>query len=452
MKLHTAPILVLFAVLFSGQLPHALKTASADDNASRPPNIILIMADDLGFECIGANGGTSYKTPVLDKLAETGVRFNHCYSQPLCTPSRVQIMTGQYNIRNYERFGVLPRSQTTFANLFRKAGYETCVVGKWQLGTEADSPDHFGFDRHCLWHFRHRAERFPNPGLDIDGKRVQYDRGEYGPDVVSDYACKFMEENRERPFLLYYPMILTHCPFCPTSKSKDWDPKNKGSKTYKGDAKYFGDMVTHMDSIVGKLVAKLEQLKLRNDTLILFTGDNGTDKPVVSKMGDREVAGNKRSMKDGGTRVPLIACCPGRIKKGVVSNDLIDFSDFLPTICEAAEIEIPKERVVDGVSCWPQLQGKKGNPREWIYVWFSREGGDKGQQFTRNQRYKLYASGKFFDVQKDVLEKAAIEEPDLTESQKFARQKLQSALNKFKDARPPEVAARGKQNELQKSK
>ena len=133
------------------------------------PNIILIMADDLGYECIGANGGTSYKTPVLDRLAAKGIRFEHCYSQPLCTPSRVQIMTGIYNVRNYVKFGLLDRNETTFGHMFQEAGYKTCVVGKWQLGSESDSAQHFGFDESCLWHHTQRSSRYPNPSLGING-------------------------------------------------------------------------------------------------------------------------------------------------------------------------------------------------------------------------------------------------------------------------------------------
>ena len=337
----------------------------ADEKQDRP-NIILIMADDLGYECIQANGGTSYQTPHINRLARNGVRFKHCYSQPLCTPSRVKIMTGQSNIRNYTRFGALPRNQSTFANLLREAGYKTCVVGKWQLGARPDSPDLFGFDQHCLWYFTHRAERYPNPGIDIDRRKISFNNGEYGPDVVSDYACKFMEKNHDQPFLIYYPMILTHCPFCPTPDSKDWDPGSKGSPTYKGKPEYFGDMVGYMDKLVGKLVAKVEQLGLTKKTLILFTADNGTDKPVVSMMGSRKVAGNKKSMTNGGTHVPLVVSMPGRVRSGFSCSDLVDFSDFLPTLCDAAKVSIPKERVVDGVSFWPQLTGRMGVTRKWI--------------------------------------------------------------------------------------
>ena len=134
------------------------------------PNIILIMADDMGYECVAANGSSTFKTPVLDRLAETGVRFEHYYSQPLCTPSRVKIMTGVNNIRNYVQFGLLDRQQTTFAHLLKNSGYATCIAGKWQLGQEPDAPQHFGFDESCLWqHMRpakdldRRDTRYPNP-------------------------------------------------------------------------------------------------------------------------------------------------------------------------------------------------------------------------------------------------------------------------------------------------
>jgi len=164
-----------------------------------PPNIVLIMADDLGYECIGAHGGTSYKTPILDKLAGSGIRFDHCYSQPLCTPSRAKIMTGIYNVRNYVRFGLLDPAQTTFAHLLKKAGYATCVVGKWQLGGGLDGPKHFGFDEYCLWQLTRRPSRYPNVGVEVNGKEVDYTEGQYGPDVVSDFACDFIRRNKDKP-------------------------------------------------------------------------------------------------------------------------------------------------------------------------------------------------------------------------------------------------------------
>lgn len=411
---------------------------------AKRPNIILIMADDLGYECIGANGGTSYKTPVLDKMAEEGIRFEHCYSQPLCTPSRVQIMTGIYNVRNYVKFGMMGRNQITFAHLLKKSGYATCVAGKWQLGRQADSPQHFGFDESCLWqHRRGRMDeqghdtRYPNPRLEINGKKVNYTKGEYGPDVVSDFICNFLERHKTKPFFAYYPMILTHCPFVPTPDSPDWDSASKGSKDYKGNAKYFGDMVSYMDKMVGKLTAKLDELGLREKTLILFTGDNGTDKPVVSVMNGQKVKAGKGQTTDAGTRVPLIANWPGVIAQGRVSKDIIDFSDFLPTICQAAGSTVPEALNIDGRSFLAQLKGRKGNPREWIYCWYSRGGDDRqAKVFARNERYKLYRDGKLYDISKDVLEKTPLQDGNLNDEARRIKATLQSVLDKYKDGRP----------------
>ena len=429
--------------------------------ASGKPNIILIMADDLGYECIGANGGTSYKTPILDGLAKSGMRFTHCYAQPVCTPSRVKIMTGMSNIRNYTAFGVLDREQTTFAHLLKKADYATCIVGKWQLGSEEEAAQHFGFDESCLWqHTRDRTagrgkdgndSRYPNPRLEVNGKPVDYNQGEYGPDVVSDFLCHFIEEQKDHSFFVYYPMMLTHCPFVPTPDSKDWDPKSMGSQEYKGEPKYFGDMVTYMDKIVGKITDKLDVLGLRKNTLVLFTGDNGTDLPVVSMMDGREVAGAKREMTDAGTRVPLIASWPGVIPEGQVCEDLVDFSDFLPTFCEMAGVAIPSELKIDGKSFLPQLKGDKGNPREWIYCWYSPKGGPVGREWARNQRYKLYHTGKFFDIENDVLEKSPLK--SLSPEIKEIRAMLQGALDQYKDARPLKYAGGSKKkNKKKKSK
>eukprot|EP00752_Nemacystus_decipiens_P013981 g12417.t1 len=306
------------------------------------------MADDLGYECIGVNG-SEYKTPNLDALAAGGVRFTNAFANPICTPSRVKIMTGQYNVRNYLRFGMMPRGETTFAHQLKQVGYATAVAGKWQLGKQLDSPQHFGFDKACLWlHTRKNVRegtktdsRFANPRLEINGIETDFNNGEYGPQVCADFICDFIEQQKEGPFLVYYPMILTHCPFVPTPDSEDWDPADLGSKTYKGEAKYFGDMVTYMDKIVGQIVDKLDELGLRDNTLILFTGDNGTDKPVVTVMDGREIAGGKGQFNDFGMRVPLIASWPGTIQQGLVTDTLVDFTDMMATICDVTGAPMP---------------------------------------------------------------------------------------------------------------
>ncbi len=412
------------------------------------PNIILIMADDLGYESVGANGGTSYKTPVLDGLARSGMRFEHCYSQPVCTPSRVQIMTGMYNVRNYVRFTLLDPAATTFGNLFRDAGYATCVIGKWQLGGGFNKPerelfsgpDHFGFDEYSLWQLARYSKyrRYANPVLEVNGKKVDYNNGEYGPDVVSDYGCNFIERNKDKPFFLYYPMILPHGKFEPTPDSPDWNP---ALRVRDNNVKYFGDMVSYTDKMVGKLIAKLDELGLRENTLVLFTGDNGSPRKVISQLDGRDVKGGKGTTTNAGTHVPLVANWPGVIPEGLVSRDLVDFSDFLPTICECAGISVPASLNVDGQSFMPQLRGESGHPRSWIYSWYSKKGYSKDgrahvTEFTRNQRYKLYGSGEIYDLRNDELELKPLGTSELDENARAARPMLQKALDKYKDARP----------------
>lgn len=427
--------------------------------AKDQPNIILIMADDLGYECIGANGGTSYKTPVMDKLAATGMRFEHCYAQPLCTPSRVQIMTGIYNVRNYTKFSVLDRKQTTFAQLLKKAGYATCIAGKWQLGREADSAQHFGFDQSCLWYHTRGGRsmkddikydrRFVNPLLEFNGEEKEFTNGEYGPQICADFICDFIEENKEKPFMVYYPMILTHCPFDPTPDSSDWDPKRLGSTSYKGDRRdnqrLFGDMLSYADKLVGQIVSQLEKSGVRDNTLIIFTGDNGTDMPIVSKCNGIDIAGGKGKMTDAGTRVPLIANWRGEIDAGQVSQDLVDFSDFLPTLCETAGVSIPETLTIDGRSFLPLLQGEDYQPREWVYCWYSRNGKTNIQQWARNQRYKLYPGGEFYGISQDMLEKTPLVE--LSPEAQQARATLQGVLDQFKDARPAPKEKKNKKRE-----
>jgi arylsulfatase A len=413
------------------------------------PNIILIMADDLGYETVGANGGLSYRTPEIDRLAANGIRFEHAYAQPLCTPSRVQIMTGIYNVRNYVRFGLLEESQTTFGHIFREAGYATCIVGKWQLGKDPMSPRQAGFDEHCLWQVSGgrvdstgRDTRFSQPVLETNGVLKTYARDEYGPRVVADYGLDFMARmaRTDQPFLLYYPMILTHCPFSPTPDSPEWTTDDTTVMKYKGQAHYFEDMMAYTDRIVGEINQKLEALGIQENTLLIFTGDNGTDKPIVSMLGEREVTGAKGKTTDAGTRVPLIAQWPDQIPVQQVNGDLLDFTDFLPTLCEAANIPLPDSLVLDGRSFLSQLRGQEGNPRDWIYSWYSRNGEvEKARVFARNQRYKLYDNGEFYVVPEDYLELNPLVYETLNPEARAVHDKLTEVLEAYELRRLEEV-------------
>ena len=372
-------------------------TASANDQ----PNIILIMADDMGYEALSSNGSESCKSPNLDKLAAKGVRFTNCFSNPICTPSRVKLMTGQYNVRNYVKFGWLDREQTTFAHQLKAAGYATAIAGKWQLGRDKDSPQHFGFEQSCLWQHTRSGRsnedgknidrRFVNPQLEFNGVEKDFTNGEYGPQVCTDFICDFIDKNKKKPFLVYYPMILTHCPFDPTPDSTDWDPKRLGSTTYKGDRndpqRHFRDMVAYADKAVGQIVSQLEKSGVRDNTLIIFTGDNGTDTPIVTPWNGKKVVGGKGTMSDTGTRVPLIVNWPAGIRKaGRVVDDLVEFTDVFPTICEVTTAKLPKNHPGDGASIVSVLRNQAGaRKKDWVYIWYRK------QVMVRNKQYSFVA-------------------------------------------------------------
>jgi arylsulfatase A len=408
--------IIPFALIFV--LSNSCK--SQKEEKASPPNIILIMADDMGYECLSAYGSASYHTPSLDKLADEGVRFEHCYSQPLCTPSRVKIMTGKYNFRNYVAFGYLDPKEKTFGNYLQEAGYSTCVAGKWQLNgisggkregwDDLNRPHHFGFQEYCLWQLdrtKPEGERYANPLININGTEIPRDDDKYGPDVIYNFVEDFIERHKENPFFVYYPMNLVHDPFVPTPDTKAWED---ASMRYEDDTTFFKDMVTYTDKIIGKLMQKLENSGLAENTLILFTGDNGTHRTIYTTMKDgRIIKGEKGSMTDGGTRVPLVAYWKGQSQKGAVNTDLVDFSDFLPTLLDAAGLELPDNEIFDGQSFLPQILGNETQPKEYIYMYYQPKWGKNiDGVFVRNQKYKLYGNGMFYDVEKDPLEETPL--------------------------------------------
>jgi arylsulfatase A len=403
--------------------------------AAERPNIVLIMADDLGYECVGANGGTSYQTPNLDKLAANGIRFENCFVQPLCTPTRTQLMTGKYNVRNYTVFGRLDPSQKTFGNFFHDAGYVTGIFGKWQLGRDKDLPKHFGFDIYTLWQHTRRPPRYANPGLEIQGNEVNFTNGEYGSQIFVVHALEFIEKNKDKPFLLYYPMCLTHSPFQPTPDSPDWDAKRTGEQY--SDTKHFKEMTEFMDKNVGRIVKKLEETGLTEKTLLIFLGDNGTGRPITSQFKGKPYRGGKGLTTEAGMHVPLIVSFPDKIKPGGVNTNLVDSTDFLPTIAEAAGIELPHDEERDGISFYPQLFDRETKTREWIYSWFlGQKPAGQESVFAFDKQFKLYRRGTLFDLVQDPEEKNPLNPDTLNESQKLAQQKLQAVLDRYKNARP----------------
>ena len=380
------------------------------------PNIILIMADDMGYECLSSYGSTSYSTPVLDELASQGIKFDNCVSQPLCTPSRVKIMTGLYNYRNYDYFGHLNTNQFTFGNLLKDAGYATCIAGKWQLNglaykneisdwDDSTKPNKLGFDEYCLWQLtktRKFGGRYADPLIEENGILLERNAEDYGPDIFSNYILDFIDRKKEVPFFIYYPMVLVHDPFVPTPDSKEWADETLRKKN---DTSYYKDMVTYTDKIVGRIIHKLEELDIVDNTIIIFTGDNGTHPIIYSRTKEGVIRGGKGNTIDAGTHVPLIISWPKKIKKGLVHRGLIEFSDFFTTFADIVEKDVES----DGKSFYPLLNGEKYEPRKTAFVHYdprwSKRVNQYRNQFIRTIDYKLYQDGNFYNLNKDILEK-----------------------------------------------
>jgi len=416
--------------------------AGHDVAAGTRPNILVILADDLGREAVGFTGG-AIATPHLDALAASGMSFTSAFSQPLCTPSRVKMLTGRSNARNYIGFSFLDPRERTFVSLLRDAGYETAAAGKWQLyGAEhykedagrGTLPAAAGFETWRLWQVKQLGSRYHDPLIEENGELLTDTSGAYGPDLFVDFLLDFIRTPREVPFLAVYPMALPHGPFVPTPASED------AASGRKNKQRNFVDMVEYTDELVGRLVAGLEAEGLRGDTLILFTCDNGTDRGIRTVVGDREIVGGKRSPTDAGTRVPFAVSWPGVVRAGSRCDDLIDFSDVLPTLVAVSGSALPTDRVIDGRSFLPQLTGELGVPRDHVFIDHDPRPGNPAfppERFVRGRRYKLYDDGRFFDVVADPDELVPLDLDELgSPEQSAAHARLTAAL----DAAPPRSA------------
>ena len=423
--------------------------------AANKPNIVLIMTDDASWECFGPYGAEDYKTPNIDRLAEQGVKFEHCYSTPICTPSRVMIMTGKYNFRNYTHFGYLNPNEKTFGHMMKQVGYKTAIAGKWQLNglydptVFADHADNTrvnkaGFDEYALWQVtrgkgaKDGGERFWSPPLEINGEFItaEQNQNKYGPDIMSDFVCDFIERNQDHPFFVYYPTVLVHDPFVPTPDTignRDRSQKaNKRQKKKKGEKKEnFVAMVNYLDKIVGKVVAKLEAVGQLENTLILFTSDNGTHTPITSNWNGRTIKGGKGDTKDMGTHVPLIAFWKGKALEGSVSKDLVDFTDVFATLADAAGIQLDQTDPKDGQSFLPQILGQSTTPRTHALCFYQpywKFGGKNAGAFVRTDRFKLYADGRFYDIANDLDEANNLAGSYSGEQAMSAHKKLQKLI------------------------
>lgn len=408
--------------------------------AEPSPNIILIMADDFGMDAF-----RSFRTPELDRMAEDGMSFDQAYSTPLCTPSRVQIMTGQYNFRNYVRFSYLDPGQTTFAHILKSAGYTTCITGKWQLGGNAYAPYAAGFDEYCLWQltFGGYHERYHNPKVITNGVISKYTNAEYGPRIYTDYALDFIERHKDGPFLLYYPMALPHEPVVPTPDSPGYRKYVMSADPAPSRQKFFADQVLYMDRIVGEIRRKVKALGIADRTLILFTGDNGTGKEIHFEYKGRQISGQKGQTNILGTHVPFIASWSGVIAPASTDYNLLDLTDLLPTLTEIAGVELPPDFITDGISFLPRLKKDPGTLRDWVFCHY--DPGHKSRswplvRYIHDREWKLYGDGRVFNIASDPLEEFPVARKALSPEVLARLSEFQSVLERMQKLPPPDSA------------
>lgn len=387
--------------------------AAAD---GRKPNLILILADDYGTPGVGCYGGVD-ATPNLDGLAAGGLRFTHGYSMPLCGPTRGVILSGRYPFRNGvvsnghgERYK--PSDSPSIAKTLKSAGYATAVAGKWRqisyFKTKEDAVA-WGFDEFMIWDGS-AGERYWDPayihnGTPIDGK------GKYGPDLLHDFVVDFIKQHREGPFFVYYPTPLIHSPILHTPDGKD-----------KAGGNRYVDNISYLDKSVGKLVSALDELGLRDNTVIAFVGDNGST-GGANKVNGKQVDGGKGSMLEGGSNVPLIVNWKGTTP-GKVIDDPVDVSDFYATFTELAGAKLPSDVKFDGRSFAPQLRGETGTPRRWAFIQLS----DKW--FVRSKDWKLDQSGTLYSMKNAPHEQIQVADKN-DPAAKAAREELQAALDEL---------------------
>ena len=398
-------------------LPGGLRAA---ESASAKPNIIFILSDDVGLGQIGCFGSDHYKTPRIDALAKSGTRYDQCFSTPLCGPSRCQILTGRYPFRtgmiaNGSGGELSPENEIMTPTVLKKAGYVTAQIGKWQqLPLQ---PGDWGFDEYLRFVGSGKYWAEQDPTYTLNGNKVDLPKGKHVPDVMHEFLIDFITRHKDQPFYVHYAMSHIHGPIMRTPDST-------------ATSDHYADNIAYMDKLVGKLVDELERLKLRDNTLIIFVGDNGTAPPHADKstVRGRRLSGQKGTMLEGGSRVPMIVSWPGTTPAGKVNKDLVDFSDYLPTFAALAGAKLPDDRPIDGQSFAPRLKGKKGNPREWVYVELN------GKWYVRGQDWKLTREGELFDM----AEAPFVEKPvpaDTTDPKAIAaRKNLQAVLDKLNPA------------------
>lgn len=438
------------------------QTALAAETSDRP-NILFILADDLGKEWISCYGAEDIKTPNIDALAAGGMKFNNAWSMPQCTPSRIALLTGTYPWRSgwvnhwdVPRWGVAyfdpkQKRNTTVARLMKDAGYATTAAGKWQINDFRIEPqamkDH-GFDDWLMWTGYEAgnapsAQRYANPHLNTpQGSATR--KGAFGPDLYADHLIGFMKQNRDQPMFLYHAMALPHSPLVATPDEPDAKSNLDKHKA----------MVRYIDKQVGRLVSAIDELGLRQRTIIIFATDNGSTGSITGSRNGRQVKGSKGRTTEAGVCAPFIVNAPGLVPANEETDTLTDFTDLLPTFLDLAGRKMPADLEVDGVSIAPVILGKsKDSPREWIMALGSgpakidaqgiRGTHDFVERVIRDKTFKVRVStdkkiDRLHDLKDDPSEEKNLLDSELNEEQKAALAKFQAVVDSLpdKDARP----------------
>lgn len=416
----------------------ALAPASRLSAADRPPNVVLIVIDDLGQRDLGCYGSTFYKTPNIDKLAKDGLRFTDFYAAcPVCSPTRVSILTGKYpqraNVTDWipgrkdmpdQRLkqptirNELPLEEVTIAEVLKQRGYATGHIGKWHLGGKGFEPEKQGFDVNIAGDETGTPRSYFAPFENKGGRMPGLERapeGEYLTDRLAAEAEKFIGAHKDKPFFLYLPHYAVHTPLRAKQGTIDKYPAKPRAGSQSNSV--YAAMVESMDEAVGRVLKKLDDLKLSDNTLVIFTSDNGglatTEGGPTGATFNAPLREGKGFLYEGGVRVACIVKWPGAVKPGTVTDQVACSIDLFPTIAAACEspadpkVAMPK---VDGVSLVPVFQGQK-HEREhifWHYPHYSNQGGRPGGA-VRAGSFKLvefYEDGRreLFDVTKDISE------------------------------------------------
>ena len=405
----------------------------------QPPNIIFIMADDLGYADLGSYGQQVILTPNLDRMAEEGMRFTNVYTgAPVCAPSRSVLMTGQHSGHTTVRgnFGIggvkglgggegrvpLQENDTTVAEVLKSSGYYTGMTGKWGLGEPGTSgePLRQGFDEWFGYLNQRRAHSYYPEYLwrqderFVLEKNAEGGRETYSHDLFADYVLDFIERNKNQPFFLYIPFTIPHDAF----EVPDLGVYGAES-SWSDDERAYAAMVTRMDSDIGRMLDVLDREQLSENTIVFFCSDNGATRRWEGRFDSSgELRGYKRDMYEGGIRTPMIVRYPGVVPANTVDDTPWYFADVLPTLGDIANAVVPKN--IDGVSVWPTLRGEQQDLSDRIMYWEFHERGF--QQAIRWKNWKAIKPGldepwQLYDVEEDISEKnnLADSNPDIVD-------------------------------------